>query len=522
MATVLPPPSKRSRREAQQPKVANIIPEDLPFVQVQFRAADTGQVLAGGIHLIPGSSNVKQLELLLNGLLGSSDDPIPYTFSLVDGINPIAITSDLYSDILRPKHRSTEDVLTLEYTPQAVFRVKSVSRCTATMSGHGGTILSMAFSPKSGARLVTGSGDGTARLWDTDMGTPIAVMKGHEKWVLCVAWSPDAEVLATGSMDCSVRLWDVKTGKQIGNAMKGHSKWITSLTFEPLHLLGGRKGMRLASTSKDATLRIWDVATRTSSQTLSGHTACVTCARWGGLGVIYSCSQDKTIKVWDARGGPITLLATLQAHAHWVNFVALSTDFVLKTGGFDPFTKEKMVAEDEESLRTNSKVRFLKASTHNGVTAERVVTASDDQTMYLWNPFPKGTVDESSVSAKPVARMVGHQKPINHVAFSADGRTLASCSFDNSIKLWDGQTGAFLTTLRGHVAAVYMCSWSADSRLLATGSKDCTVKVWDVRNGRLYMDLPGHKDEVYAIEWSSDGKVVASGGRDKTVKLWKH
>ncbi|KAK9481379.1 Quino protein amine dehydrogenase [Lipomyces japonicus] len=522
MATILPPASKRVRREAQQPREVNLTPEDLPSVQVQFRAADSGLV-QNGIHRIPGACTVAQLELLLNGLLGTSDDPTPYLFSVVGGKAPISISSDIYTDVLKPQHRSTEDVLTLEYVPQAIFKVKSVSRCSATMSGHGGTVLSMAFSPKTGSRLVTGSGDGTARIWDTDTGTPIATLKGHEQSVLCVAWSPDAEVLATGGMDGTVRIWDPNTGKQLGQPLKGHKKFVTSLTFEPLHLSNEERGLRLASASKDMTVLVWDVRTRLMLQPLSGHTASVTSIRWGGLGVIYTGSQDKTIKLWDARGDKIILLKTLNAHAHWVNFIALSTDFVLKTGGFDPYSKDaKNAIDGKDSLKQKAHARFIKSATQNGVVTERVVTASDDMTMYIWNPFPNGTIDPNSVNAKPIQRMVGHQKAINQVVFSADGRLLASCSFDNSIKLWDGQTGAFLNTLRGHVAAVYMGSWSADSRLLATCSKDCTVKVWDIRQGKLYMDLPGHKDEVYSIEWSHDGKVVASGGRDKTVKLWKH
>lgn len=65
---------------------------------------------------------------------------------------------------------------------------------------------------------------------------------------------------------------------------------------------------------------------------------------------------------------------------------------------------------------------------------------------------------------------------MNDVKFSPDTRIIASASFDKSIKLWDGNTGAFITTLRGHVQAVYMVSWSADSRLLVSGSADSTLK----------------------------------------------
>ena len=74
------------------------------------------------------------------------------------------------------------------------------------------------------------------------------------------------------------------------------------------------------------------------------------------------------------------------------------------------------------------------------------------------------------------ARMTGHQQLVNDVKFSPDSRLIASASFDKSIKIWDGKTGSFITTLRGHVQAVYQIAWSADSRLLVSGSADSTLK----------------------------------------------
>ena len=78
--------------------------------------------------------------------------------------------------------------------------------------------------------------------------------------------------------------------------------------------------------------------------------------------------------------------------------------------------------------------------------------------------------------SKLLARMIGHQQLVNDVKFSPDSRMIASASFDKSIKIWDGRTGNFITTLRGHVQAVYQISWSADSRLLVSGSADSTLK----------------------------------------------
>lgn len=72
--------------------------------------------------------------------------------------------------------------------------------------------------------------------------------------------------------------------------------------------------------------------------------------------------------------------------------------------------------------------------------------------------------------------MTGHQQLINDVKFSPDGRIIASASFDKSIKLWESNTGKYITSLRGHVQAVYSISWSADSRLLVSSSADSTLK----------------------------------------------
>lgn len=442
-------------------------------------------------------------------------------FSVID------IDTDLYSSILKPGLKTTEDNIILQYAPQAVFRVRPVSRCSASISGHTEAILATSFSPESSSTMATGSGDNTARIWDCDTGTPLHTLTGHIGWVLVVSFSPDGRILATGSMDNTVRLWDPKTGESLGGptALKGHAKWITALAWEPYHKQKpGRP--RLASASKDSTIRVWDVPLKRVETTLSGHKGSVTCVKWGGLNRLYTSSQDKTIKIWNTRTW--TCLATLSAHAHWVNHLALSTDFALRTAFHDHTGR---VPETVESKIAKAKERFEKHATVDGVVVERLVSASDDNTIFLWSPTtamttspaPETTTTATTglPSAKPVARLLGHQKQVNHVTFSPDGTYIASASFDNHVKLWAARDGKFLATLRGHVAPVYQCWFSADSRLLVSCSKDTTVKVWDVRRATLATDLPGHLDEVYAVDWSPDGKAVASGGRDRQVKLWK-
>jgi ribosome assembly protein 4 len=120
------------------------------------------------------------------------------------------------------------------------------------------------------------------------------------------------------------------------------------------------------------------------------------------------------------------LLHNLKGHAHWVNSLALSTDYVLRTGYFEPGTQ---VPATPEEKKQKAKERFEKVANVKGTLVETMVSASDDFTMYLWDPVQS--------KDKPITRMLGHQKMVNHVAFSPDGRLIASVSWDNHTKLWN-------------------------------------------------------------------------------------
>ncbi|MBV7336044.1 hypothetical protein KFU94_48985 [Chloroflexi bacterium TSY] len=139
-----------------------------------------------------------------------------------------------------------------------------------------------------------------------------------------------------------------------------------------------------------------------------------------------------------------------------------------------------------------------------------LASGSDDNTIKLWDVE----------SGETLQTLTGHSSSVRSVAWSPDGRSLASGSDDSSIKVWDVENGKTLQTLTGHSGWVRSVVWSPDGRSLASGSDDSSIKVWDVERGETLQTLTGHSSSVRSVAWSPDGRSLASGSSDNTIKVW--
>ncbi|KAI5845957.1 hypothetical protein BZA05DRAFT_342136, partial [Tricharina praecox] len=139
-----------------------------------------------------------------------------------------------------------------------------------------------------------------------------------------------------------------------------------------------------------------------------------------------------------------------------------------------------------------------------------IASGSRDKTVRLWDP----------VTGTCCGTLEGHSDWVNAVAFSPDSRLIASGSDDKTVRLWDPVTGTCCGTLEGHSSWVNEVAFSPDGRLIASGSLDKTVRLWDPVTGTCCGTLEGHSGSVTAVAFSPDGRLIASGSLDKTVRLW--
>jgi WD40 repeat protein len=405
---------------------------------------------------------------------------------------------------------------------------------------HSGPILSLHYL-RDNTGLVTGSGDGTLRLWDAATGACRKVLRGHEGQVRSVVVSTDGQKIVSSGDDGTVRVWDASTGDAL-HVLPGHQGPARSVVIS-------LDGTVIASGGDDGTVRIWDVGTGQAIHVLQGHGGQVQSVAISPDGAtVASGASDGGVAMWDVRRGSQTVL---DGHRGPVITVAFSPDGTkLATG--DDFAEVRLWDERlyGQLLGDHRGPVIIVAFSPDGRT---LASGSYDGTVRLWDtdygscrqvlPGHRGPVwsvvfspDGSTLAsggdfgtlrlwdtAYGTCRQVldGSRRPVLSTAVSSDGMVLASGNGDGTVRVWDPVAGVSRHVLEGHGGPVSAIDISPDGMLLASASGDGTVRIWDPVAGVSHHVLEGHVGPVSAVKFSSDGKKLASGGDDRTIRLWR-
>jgi WD40 repeat protein len=394
-------------------------------------------------------------------------------------------------------------------------------------------VTSVAFSPD-GKILASGSADDTVRLWNVATGQQIGSNLVGGGAVDSVAFSPDGKILASGSADDTVRLWDVATGQQIGNPITGHTGPVDSVAFSP-------DGKILASGSADDTVRLWDVASLIGAATLTGQSAAVDSVAFSPDGKILASGSadgaDDTVRLWDVAarqqiGNPLVGHSALPGQVS----VAFSPDGkILASGIADGTVRLWNVATGQQignPLGQPSAFDFVGGSVNSvafSPDGKILASGSAFSTVTLWDVATHQQIGNPISPSRTSGEVLGQ---VSSVAFSPDGKILAdgivfsSASASDvgmgTLQLWDvASHRQLIGNLANTVGAVYSVAFSPDGKTLASGSGDGTVRLWDVATGQQIGDsLTARDGQVSSVAFSPDGKTLASGSANGTVHLW--
>jgi WD40 repeat protein len=325
-------------------------------------------------------------------------------------------------------------------------------------------------------------------------------LTGHQGTIFRVIFV-DGNRVATTSKDGTVKLWDAFSGEEL-QTLSGHQGSVFGVSSSDA-------GSRLASGGEDGTVKIWDALSGAELQTLTGHQGSVFGVASSNDGSrLASGGEDGTVKIWDPESEEV--LRTLSGHRESVFDLVFSPDGALLATGSKDRTAKIWDVESGKLLHILSGHSSSVFGIAFHPQGSLLATVSQDQTAILWD----------AETGKRQKTFIGHQGSVYDVAFSPDGQTLATASKDMSVKVWDVDTGREFLSLPGSGAAVFGVAFSPEGRTLATASSDATGRLWHLEGGREMAVFRGHSGPVMAAAFDPDGKSLATGGWDKTAIIW--
>ena len=371
-----------------------------------------------------------------------------------------------------------------------------------TFTGHNEPVTSVAFAPD-GKTLVSASTDSTVKLWDLTTKQESGTINAQAGAVGDVAFSPDGSTFATANEDGTVKFWDSSTKQELGT-LNAHEGIVHAVAFSPDRRM-------LASAGENGTVKLWDVSTKRELSSIKGGAEPLTAMAFSPDSKMLAAGRLNTLELWDV--STTQELSTLKGHQFRINAVAFTPDGKTLASGSEDGTVKVW------DLRTKQELTTLKAHEMSLSTLVKLTFSPDSKTLALSSD---NTVKLLNLSTKEEKTLKGHQLPVYAVAFSPDGKTLASGGLDGTVRLWDASPKKEMSTLKGS-SPVADVDFSPDGRTLASASGD-TVKLWDVSANQELGTFKGHKEPVTAVAFSPDGRIVASAGEARfgraPVKLW--
>ena len=295
-----------------------------------------------------------------------------------------------------------------------------------------------------------------------------------------MSFSPDGKYLATADYDGVARVWDTEIDQELPS-LRGHLKAVTGVAFS-------LDGKHIATSSEDQTAKLWDAQTSTELVTLPGHYDAVTGVAFSPNGRhLATSSHDTQVKVWNVKTGK-----------EENNLYRPDSDVILLDHA--PAVYRVIFSPDGKRLASASE---FQASVWNAQTGEELLTFGD----HYFRDHYVTEVDRN------------HENVTGGVAFSPDGKRLATGGMDGTAKVWDAQTGEKLLTLEGRPDYVTGVAFSPNGRRIATASGN-TARLWAAETGKELLTLRGHRGVLESVAFSPDGNRLATASDDQTVKLW--